>query len=184
MRVIIAMAAVAALAAGQVYGQTASSVALSSYAAEPRVASSVDVGVRLGEPVEASAGRLDARRRLAVYDVDGRRVPSAVMVPVAKPGALIPPTATKVLGAALVVRDVTGWRVAAVRFDFLAPKEDTFKALAAAESLRDEGVRFRVPDASGWATITASDGSQEAADLATSVADFFARLHARRGGAR
>lgn len=170
MRAIVLLAALAALTA---------------HAAEPKVADVLDVGVKLGEAVEASQDRLDGRRRLTVYDLDGRPVLGAVMVPVAKPGAIVPPTATKVLGAALVVRDGAGWRVAAVRYDFRAPEADTAKALAVAEAFRGRGVRGRAPDApGGWATITAADGSQEAADLALSVADFFARLHARREGAR
>lgn len=177
------LAFLAALAVGQVFGQSASLVALKAYEEGPRVVDAVYTGVALGEPVEASAGRIDERRKMAVCDLDGKPIKTAVMVPITKPGALVPPTASKVLGAALVVKDGQGWRVTFVRIDFLAPKEDTVKALSMAESLREEGVRFRVPDASfGWAVITASDGSQESADLAPAVADFFTRLHARRKG--
>lgn len=185
MKVGRMLALLAALAVGQVFGQSASLAALKAYAEGPKVVDAVYTGVALGEPVEASTGHIDANRKMVVYDLDGKPIKTAVMVPVTKPGAFIPPTATKVIGAALVVKDGACWRVTTVRYDFLAPKEDTVKALSMAESLREEGVRFRVPDASfGWAVITASDGSQEAGDLAPAVADFFTRLHARRKGAR
>ena len=185
MKVGKMLALLAALAACPVFGVTAQEAALAAYIAGPRVVDPVYTGVALGEPVEASKDHIDARRKMTVYDLDGKPVPNAVMVPVTKPGALIPPTATKVLGAALVVKDGRGWRVVSVRYDFWAPKADTAKALSMSASLKGDGVSFRVPDKNhGWAVITASDGSPEAGDLAMSVADFFTRLHTRRKGAK
>ena len=185
MKVGILTALLSALAAWQAFGQSASLAALKAYAEGPLVVDAVYTGVALGEPVEASKDHIDARRKMTVYDLDGKPIKTAVMVPVTKPGALIPPTATKVLGAALVVKDGAGWRVATVRYDFLAPKYDTAKALSMAASLKGEGVSFRVPDKNHvWAVITASDRSQEAGDLAPAVADFFTRLHEGRRGER
>ncbi len=185
MKVGILLALLAAAVACSALAVTASEAALAAYIEGPRVADPVYTGVSLGEPVEASKGHIDARRKMAVYDLDGKPVPNAVMVPVTKPGALVPPTATKVLGAALVVKDGSDWRVVSVRYDFLAPKADTAKALAMAASLKKDHVGFRVPDnLADWAVITANDGSQEAGDLALSVADFFTRLHERRKGAK
>lgn len=183
MKVGILTALFAAAAACPVFGVTAQEAALAAYIDGPRVVDPVYTGVALGEPVEASQSHIDARRKMMVYDLDGKPVPNAVMVPVTKPGALVPSTATKVLGAALVVKDGRGWRVVSVRYDFLAPKTATAKALAMAASLKKDHVGFRVPDKLyPWAVITATDGSQEAGDLALSVADFFTRLHEGRRG--
>lgn len=114
---------------------------------------------------------------MALYDIDGKKINWAFACPIIKPGLLVQKGATKVLNVAIVAKSNAGWRVVTMRVSFKVSPEDEAKIKILAKAHWNEHVRFlSASPTSPWTTVVASDGLQEASELAFAVADFFTRL--------
>lgn len=145
--------------------------------ADIKIADTSLTGVQIGAPLSEVKDALDLSHRMALYDLDGKKISWAFACPIVKPGILVPEGATKVRAVAIVAKSNVGWRVVSMRASFKASPEDEAKIEILAKDHWDEHVRFlSASPSSPWTTIVVSDGSQEASELAFAVADFFTRL--------